>query len=92
VGVYNRTNRVDRFRLSCPDLPEEWVQISYPQGYQAPGLATPDAYLDLNPGAEGQITLTVTPPGDAIATTHIATLRLKSGQLPAPQPAGGPLS
>lgn len=78
VTVYNRTDRVDRFRLTCTDLPPSWIQISYPQGFQTPGLAVQENFLDLNPGAENIILLTVTPPTRAIAQTYLSTLRLQS--------------
>ncbi|MBE9078769.1 hypothetical protein IQ241_15940, partial [Romeria aff. gracilis LEGE 07310] len=83
VHVYNRADRVDRFRLQCPDLPEDWVTIHYPQGFQAPGLAVVEPFLDLNPGMEGVILLTVMPPLDALAKTVLATLQLKSENSPA---------
>ncbi|MEO1590744.1 MAG: hypothetical protein AAFU71_05565 [Cyanobacteria bacterium J06632_22] len=83
VHVYNRADRVDRFRLRCPDLPNDWVRVDYPQGFQAPGLSVPEPYLDLNPDTEGIILLTVTPPADALARTVLATLQLKSENDPA---------
>ncbi|MEM6253150.1 MAG: hypothetical protein AAF821_09530 [Cyanobacteria bacterium P01_D01_bin.156] len=82
IYVYNRANRVDRFRLQCSDLPEDWVAVHYPQGFQTPGLAVTEPYLDLNPGMEGVILLTVTPPLDALATTLLATIQLKSENNP----------
>ncbi|MEO0539933.1 MAG: hypothetical protein AAFZ80_03600 [Cyanobacteria bacterium P01_A01_bin.105] len=78
VHVYNRADRVDRFRLVCPDLPSDWVRVDYPQGFQAPGLSIPEPHLDLNPDTEGIILLTVTPAADALARTLLATLQLKS--------------
>ncbi|MEO0456530.1 MAG: hypothetical protein AAF152_08095 [Cyanobacteria bacterium P01_A01_bin.114] len=82
VYVYNRADRVDRFRLTCTDLPEDWVTIHYPQGFQAPGLAIKEPYLDLNPGMDGVILLTVTPPLDTLAEPLLATLQLKSENNP----------
>ncbi|MEM9264319.1 MAG: hypothetical protein AAGA46_02225 [Cyanobacteria bacterium P01_F01_bin.13] len=82
IYVYNRANRVDRFRLQCTDLPDDWVTIDYPQGFQSPGLAITEPYLDLNPGMEGVILLTITPPLDALASTMLATLQLKSENNP----------
>ncbi|MEO0806242.1 MAG: hypothetical protein AAFY33_08045 [Cyanobacteria bacterium J06643_4] len=82
IYVYNRADRVDRFRLICNDLPEEWVSVHYPQGFQAPGLAIVEPHLDLNPGMDGVILLTVTPPPEALAETLLATLQLKSENNP----------
>ncbi|EKU98698.1 hypothetical protein Lepto7375DRAFT_8010 [Leptolyngbya sp. PCC 7375] len=82
IYVYNRADRVDRFRLQCTDLAEDWVTINYPQGFQSPGLAITEPYLDLNPGMEGVILLTMTPPSNALAATMLATLQLKSENNP----------
>lgn len=82
IYVYNRANRVDRFRLQCTDLADDWVTIHYPQGFQSPGLAISESYLDLNPNAEGVILLTITPPLGALATTLLATIQLKSENNP----------
>ncbi len=83
IYVYNRANRVDRFRLQCTDLADDWITVHYPQGFQSPGLAVTEPYLDLNPGAEGVILLTITPPLGALASTLLATLQLKSENNPA---------
>lgn len=82
IYVYNRADRVDRFRLTCNDLPEAWVDVHYPQGFQAPGLAVVEPHLDLNPGMDGVILLTITPPPDTLAETLLATLQLKSENNP----------
>ena len=78
VHVYNRTDRVDRFRLQCKDLPESWISISYPQGFQMPGLAAEANCLNLNPGASGVVSLAVTPPMGELAKIYLATLQLKA--------------
>ena len=83
IYVYNRANRVDRFRLQCTDLSVDWVTIQYPQGFHTPGLALTEPYLDLNPGQEGIILLTITPSLDALASTLLATIQLKSENNPA---------
>lgn len=83
VHVYNRSDQVDRFRLYCTDLPEEWVKIHYPQGFQTPGLAIAESQLDLNPDMEGVISLALTPPPDALSQTMLVTLQLKSDNNPA---------
>ncbi|MBT9314533.1 COG1470 family protein [Leptothoe spongobia] len=82
VYVYNRSDRVDRFRLRCADLPEDWVTINYPQGFRTPGLAIVESQLDLNPDMEGVILLTLTPPPNALAQTMLVTLQVKSENNP----------
>lgn len=82
VMVYNRGDRVDRFRLRCHDLPTDWFSITYPEGAQDVGLSLPEEFLDLNPGARGIILLMITPPAEAIAGSYIATLRLLSENNP----------
>ncbi len=82
VMVYNRGDRVDRFRLRCSDLPTNWFSITYPEGAQDIGLSLPENYLDLNPGARGIILLMITPPAEALAGSYIATLRLLSENNP----------
>ncbi|WP_375502491.1 hypothetical protein [uncultured Nostoc sp.] len=82
VSVYNRSDRVDRFRITCPDIPESWYKLIYPQGLEQIGMMiAPDA-LDLNPGARGDILLLLTPPFDAVAGTYFPTVRLYSTNNP----------
>lgn len=80
--VYNRAERVDRFRLLCSDLPASWIKVTYPQGVQDPGLALAEDYLDLNPAEQGIIDIQITPPIDARAGSYIPTLRLRSENRP----------
>ncbi|EDX83458.1 hypothetical protein S7335_638 [Synechococcus sp. PCC 7335] len=82
VYVYNRSDRVDSFCLDCTDLPEEWVTITYPQGFRAPGLAIVETELELNPDMEGVILLTLTPPLDALSQTMLVSLQLNSKSNP----------
>lgn len=82
VLVQNRGDRVDRFRLICTDLPKSWVKITYPQGFEGPGLVMESDSLNLNPGDQGVISLLITPPLDAAAGTYIPTLRLHSENHP----------
>ncbi|HEY9801707.1 MAG TPA: hypothetical protein V6D25_15225 [Leptolyngbyaceae cyanobacterium] len=82
VIVENRSNRVDRFRLTCPDLDEEWFTITYPTtGAEGLGLSEVAA-LGLNPNSQGQILLTFHPPGDTLAGIYSPTVRLYSENSP----------
>ncbi|NJN20535.1 MAG: hypothetical protein HC812_04185 [Leptolyngbya sp. RL_3_1] len=76
IQVFNRSERVDRFRLVCLDLPPRWVQITYPQDTQGLGLVVEGDSLGLNPGEQGLILLTLTPPAEALADIYIPTLQL----------------
>ncbi|BBD70124.1 hypothetical protein NIES4072_64890 [Nostoc commune NIES-4072] len=82
VSVYNRSDRVDRFRITCPDIPENWYKVIYPQGLEQIGmLIAPDA-LDLNPGARGDILLLLTPGLNAVAGNYFPSVRLHSANNP----------
>jgi hypothetical protein len=82
VMVHNRSDRVDRFRLLCTDLPRPWFFITYPQGVQGSGLLVNADSLNLNPGEQSLISFVITPPLDALAGTYIPTLRLYSENSP----------
>lgn len=77
VLVDNRCDRVDRFRLICPDLPTEWVKIIYPEGPQT-GVVIASEALELNPGDTGQIQVLIQPPLDTDAGIYTPTIRLFS--------------
>ena len=82
IKVENRSNRVDRFRLTCPDLDENWYKISYPaSGFEGVGLFDVSA-LELNPNSEGEIYLEFRPPIDTIAGSYSPTIRLLSENNP----------
>lgn len=81
IQVYNRSDQVDRFRLTCTDLPPEWYKITYPEGTPLPGLVINTDGLELNPGEANTIVLTITPPQDAIAKIYAPTLRVYSENL-----------
>ncbi len=76
VLVHNRSNRVDRFRLTCTDLPALWWEVHYPEGINELGLVIIPDYLALNPGAQGEITLAFRFPLSAAAGRYLPTLRL----------------
>lgn len=77
IWVENRSNLVDRFRLICTGLPEDWaVAIAYPKDETGLGLITETQSLGLNPGDRGPILVTITAPDNALAGNYIPTLRL----------------
>ncbi|MEM6521505.1 MAG: hypothetical protein AAF722_19490 [Cyanobacteria bacterium P01_C01_bin.70] len=80
--VYNRSPRVDRFYLSCPDLPETWYRIVYPEGLNGLGQVLTQDGLLLNPGAEGRIMLLLQLPSNITAGRHLPTLQLHSANNP----------
>ena len=83
VWIENRSDRVDRFRLSCLGLPADWLlTVNYPKDYQGLGLVRDADSLGLNPGDHGQISLMITPPAEAIADIYIPTIRLTSQNSP----------
>ncbi|MDZ8189501.1 MAG: hypothetical protein RMX96_32270 [Nostoc sp. ChiSLP02] len=83
VVVDNRSPRVDRFRLACPDLDDEWFAINYPAtGYEGQGLISDVTALELNPGTQGQILLKFHPPADTLAGNYSPTIRLYSENSP----------
>ena len=82
VIVENRSNLVDRFRITCLDLDEDWFTINYPTtGAEGTGLSEVTA-LSLNPRSQGQIFLTFHPPGDSLAGIYSPTIRLHSENSP----------
>ena len=83
VTVVNRSNRVDRFRLTCLDLEEDWFTVRYSlTGVEGPGVLVGPSGLELNPGALGKIWLQFQPPVDTLAGNYTPTLRLYSNNLP----------
>ncbi|MBP0029716.1 hypothetical protein [Roseofilum sp. Guam] len=76
VLVHNRSNRVDRFRLTCTDLPELWWEVHYPEGINELGLVIIPDNLALNPGAKGEVTLEFRFPVNTKAGRYLPTLRL----------------
>lgn len=78
VLVQNRSDRVDRFRLTCPDLDPGWYKIIYPENYSAGGVVIQEESLELNPGDQGTIRLVITPPIGVRARVYAPTVYLKS--------------
>ena len=83
IAVENRSSRVDSFRLTCPDLEEEWFTIRYAAtGLPNAGLSTGGTRLELNPTTSGQILLDFHPPLNVFAGNYSFTLRLHSENSP----------
>jgi hypothetical protein len=80
--VNNRSDRVDRFWLTVPDLEETWFTVRYPESLEQVGLVVAGDGLDLNPGAKGEITLLLNPPLQARAGSYFPTLRVQSANNP----------
>lgn len=79
VTVENRSKRVDRLFLTCPELPADWFGVEYPEATaDAPGRITQTEGLQLNPDASGTIRLTLHPPHLTPAGHYSTTLRLTS--------------
>lgn len=79
ITVENRSKRVDRLFLTCPELPPEWADIEYPEAItDTPGPLTQTDSLQLNPDFSGIITLKLHPPRFTPAGNYSTTLRLTS--------------
>ncbi len=77
--VQNRSERVDRFRLDCTGLPDDWdIRIDYPTELGGVGLLRVDDSLGLNPGDPGGIRVIIQPSPIPLAGTYIPTFRLRS--------------
>ncbi|GAA6619792.1 hypothetical protein [Scytonema sp. NUACC26] len=83
VIVNNRSSRVDRFRLTCPDFDDNWFTIRYlTTGLEGGGLLSGGGALELNPSSQGQILLQFHPPKDTLAGNYSPTIRLHSHNSP----------
>jgi len=79
VQVKNCSKRVDRFYLSCPELPQDWFTVRYPESsLDIPGLVRETDGLELNPDSSGTILLHLHPPPYTPAGHYFPTLRLTS--------------
>jgi len=79
VTVENRSRRVDRFYLICPELTNDWYSVRYPENnIETPGLVQETDGLQLNPGNTGEITLILHPPQSTTAGNYFPTIRLIS--------------
>ncbi len=83
VTVNNRSDRVDRFYLTCPDLEEDWFTIRYQlTGLEGSGLLSGPSGLELNPNSQGQIWVIFHPPASVFAGSYSPTIRLRSDNSP----------
>lgn len=83
VRVENRSNLVDRFRLTCLDLDEDWFTVRYPSSnINALGILAEADCLELNPGDRGLIRLEAHPPLNTLAGIYSPTFRLHSDNQP----------
>lgn len=80
VTVKNRSDAVDRFHLSCPELDPEWFEPPlYPESNpELPGLTRRADGLMLNPGESGDVILMIHPPQHTLAGHYSSTIRLTS--------------
>ncbi|MBD2137998.1 hypothetical protein H6F32_10450 [Anabaena sp. FACHB-1237] len=85
ITVDNRSERVDKFRLICPDLNLIWrdflkdnLQIKYINNNSNSRLFTSHEALELNPGEQGEILVELTVPFNSIAGTYSPTIRIYS--------------
>ncbi|ELS32857.1 MULTISPECIES: hypothetical protein [Pseudanabaena] len=82
IGVTNRSERVDRFRVTIPDLDPKWFSIYYPEGLALAGVVEAADGLPLNPDTQGQINLILKPPLDVWAGIYAPTIRVHSANNP----------
>ena len=77
--VENRSERVDRFRLECTGLPEDWgIQVEYPRDSDSFGLVRLNDGLGVNPSDRGVIRVLLQPPTLPLAGSYLPTFRLAS--------------
>jgi len=79
VQVENRSKRVDRFYLTCPELTCNWYTVRYPESsIELSGLVKETDGLELNPNSTGEIVLLLHPPQLTLAGNYFPTIRLVS--------------
>jgi len=82
LTVYNRSDRVDRFHVTLPDLEQKWFNIYYPEGLAVMGIINANDGLQLNPSESGKITLVIKPPADTWAGIYTPTVKVHSANNP----------
>jgi len=79
VQVENRSKRVDRFYLTCPELNNDWFTVRYPESsLEIAGLVKEMDGLELNPNGTGEIVLLLHPPQYTPTGNYFPTIRLLS--------------
>ncbi|OZH53745.1 hypothetical protein AFK68_15630 [Hydrocoleum sp. CS-953] len=80
IQVKNRSKLVDRFYIICPDLDEDWYDVSYPEvNTNLSGLIRETDGLELNPeDPPGEIQLILHPPKYTPAGNYFPTIQLIS--------------
>lgn len=82
ISVANRSERVDRFLVTVPDLNPKWFSIYYPEGLALAGIVEASEGLPLNPDTQGQITIIFKLPVDVWAGLYAPTIRVHSANNP----------
>ena len=82
ISINNRSERVDRFHITVPDLDPKWISIYYPESFALVGVIEASEGLPLNPNSQGQITLIFKPPIDVWAGIYSPTIRVHSANNP----------
>ena len=82
ISVSNRSDRVDRFRVTVPDLDPKWFSIYYPEGLALAGIVEAAEGLPLNPDTQGHVTVIFKPPMDVWAGIYAPTIRIHSENNP----------
>jgi hypothetical protein len=83
ITVNNHSHRVDRFRLTCPELDDHWFTVQYLCTDLAEvGLVSHIDGLELNPGSQGEIVVDLHYPVDMPAGHYSPTLQLISDNTP----------
>ncbi len=78
IEVHNRSRRVDDYRVTCPDLDDDWYVIRYPEAFETLGTITGGTGLRLNPNTTGLINVEIRPPAEAFAGNYSPTIRVHS--------------
>ena len=82
LQVVNRSNRVDRFHVTCQDLDSQWWQVYYPKAANTLGVKVNASSLPLNPDAADDIQVSIAPPPLSAAGIYTPTLQIHSDNDP----------
>ncbi len=81
IDVHNCSNRTDNFYVTT-DLEDSWYRITYPETIKKIGAIEGTKALNLNPGKEGKIYLSIQPPADTVAGNYKPEIKLHSLNYP----------